>query len=88
MAISKTTTIDRLEVYPAEDPSADATTLQAHASVVVFYIDTLDDPDDAELPVTAHREKTLYKFVEDGGSATDTSGEDALVQSICTSAWS
>ena len=88
MAISKTTTVDRIEVYPAEDSSADETSMQAHPRVVVFYMDTLDDPDDAELPVTAHREKAFYKFVEDGGSATDTSGEDALVQSICTAVWS
>ena len=88
MAISKTTTVDRIEVYKAEDSSADATTMQAHPRVIVFYTDTLDDPDDAELPVTAYREKTLHKFVEDGGSATDTSGEDALVQSVCTAVWS
>lgn len=88
MAISKTTTVDRIEVYPAENASAEATTLQAHARVIVFYIDTLDDPDDAELPVTAHREKVFYKFVEDGGADTDVSGEPALVQSICTAAWS
>jgi hypothetical protein len=88
MAISKTTTVDRIEVYPAENPSGEATTLQAHARVIVFYIDTLDDPDDAELPITAHREKVFYKFVEDEGADTDVSGEHALVQSICTAAWS
>lgn len=87
MAISKTTTVDRVEVYPAEDSSADTTTRAAHPRAVVFYIDTLDDPDDSELPVTAYREKVLYKFVEDGGSATDTSGEDSLVQTICTAIW-
>lgn len=88
MAISKTTTVDRIEVYPAENSSADATSMQAHPRVVVFYVDTLDDPDDAELPVTAYRDKALYKFVEDGGSATDTSGEAALVQTVCTAVWS
>lgn len=88
MAISKTTTVDRIEVYPAENSSADATSMQAHPRVVVFYVDTLDDPDDAELPVTAYRDKALYKFVEDGGSATDTSGEPSLVQSICSAVWS
>lgn len=88
MAISKTTTVDRVEVYLAEDSSADATSMQAHPRVIVFYIDTLDDPDDAELPVTAHREKVLYKFVEDGGAATDTSGEASLVQTICAAVWS
>jgi hypothetical protein len=88
MAISKTTTVDRVEVYLAEDSSADATSMQAHPRVIIFYSDTLDDPDDGELPVTAYREKVLYKFVEDGGSPTDTSGEDALVQTICSAVWS
>ena len=88
MAISKTTTLDRIEVYEAEDSSADATTMRAHPKVVAFYYDTLDDPDDAELPVTAYRDKVLYKFVEDGGATTNTSGENALVQSICAAVWS
>ena len=88
MAISKTTTVDRIEIYPAEDASAEATTLQAHARVMVMYMDLLDDPDDTELPVTAYREKVFNKFVEDGGADTDVSGEPALVQSICTAAWS
>ncbi|MGB1038831.1 MAG: hypothetical protein ACPGYY_09315 [Bacteroidia bacterium] len=88
MAISKTTTVDRIEVYEAEDPSADATSMQAHPRVAVFYVDTLDDPDDAELPVTAYRDKTLYKFVEDGGATTNTSGEATIVQTICSALWS
>jgi hypothetical protein len=55
---------------------------------MVLYEDIIDDPDDAELPIRAHREKVFYKFVEDEGADTDVSGEDALVQSICAAAWS
>ena len=32
--------------------------------------------------------KILTKFVEDGGAATDITGEDALVQSVCGAIWS
>ena len=55
---------------------------------MVVYEDTLDDSTDADLPVTATRVKHLYKYVEDGGSATDYSGEDALVQTVCGAIWS
>jgi hypothetical protein len=54
---------------------------------MVVYNDSMDDPEDAELPIVATRVKHLNKFVEDGGSATDVSGEDALVQTICTAVW-
>ena len=32
--------------------------------------------------------KEFKKFVEDGGAATDVSGEDAFVQTIATAIWS
>ena len=32
--------------------------------------------------------KNFTKFVSDGGSATDMSGEDALVQTVATAIWS
>jgi hypothetical protein len=87
MAITKTTSVQRLEVYPAPDASADATSNNAHESVMVVYEDAFDDADDATLPITSTRVKHLYKFVEDGGAATDTSAEDALVQTVCTAIW-
>ena len=54
---------------------------------MVVYNDSMDDADDADLPVTATRVKHIYKFVEDGGDATSVSGEDTLVQTICTAVW-
>jgi hypothetical protein len=77
-----------LEIYPVADSSADDTANAKHESVMVVYEDTLDDSADADLPVTATRVKHLYKFVEDGGAATDYSGEDALVQTVCGAIWS
>ena len=88
MAITKVTTVQRIEVYPIADSSADDTSNNKHESVMVVYNDTLDDSSDADLPVTATRVKHLYKFVEDGGAATDYSGEDALVQTVCGAIWS
>ena len=88
MAITKTTILQRCEVYPLQDSSAEDTANTKHPSVMVVYNDVIDDADDADLPVTASRVKHIYKFVEDGGAATDVSGEDALVQTICTAIWS
>lgn len=87
MAITKVTTVQRLEVYPARDTSADDTANDKHETVMVVYNDTLDDTDDADLPVTATRVKNLRKFVEDGGAATDYSSEDSLVQTVCAAIW-
>tara|TARA_E500000318_G_C3544884_1_gene206205 strand:+ start:1069 stop:1335 length:267 start_codon:yes stop_codon:yes gene_type:complete len=88
MAITKTTTVQRIEIYPLMDSSAADTANAKHPSVMVVYNDTIDDAEDADLPVTATRVKHLNKFVEDGGAATDVSGEDALVQTVCTAIWS
>jgi hypothetical protein len=99
MAITKTTRVQRCEVYPKADASAEATTSQAWPTLRVVYEDHLDDNEDADLPVTATRVKHLEKFTvtlelsEEGEStatstATVISGEDALVQSICGTVWS
>jgi hypothetical protein len=55
---------------------------------MVVYEDTLDDATDNDLPVVATRVKHLSKYVEDGGSATDYSGELQLVQDVCGAIWS
>lgn len=99
MAITKTTKVQRCEVYPKTDASAEATVSAAWPTLMVVYEDVLDDPDDAELPVTATRVKHLQKFTitygtdSDGNptessAATVVTGEDALVQTICTAIWS
>lgn len=99
MAITKTTKVQRCEVYPKTDTSAEATVSAAWPTLMVVYEDVLDDPDDAELPVTATRVKHLQKFTitygtdSDGNptessAATVVTGEDALVQTICTAIWS
>jgi len=87
MAITKTTAIQRLEVYPPADSSAADTANAKHETVMVVYEDTLDDTADADLPVVATRVKHLSKYVEDGGDATDYSGELQLVQDVCGAIW-
>lgn len=99
MAITKTTRVQRAEVYPKASADAESTTNEAWPTVMVVYEDVLDDPDDSELPVTATRTKWLTKFTitlasdEDGNpteSSADTviTGEDQLVQDICGVIWS
>ena len=99
MAITKTTKVQRCEVYPKADADADAAVSAAWPTIMVVYEDVLDDSDDADLPVTATRVKHLEKFTithgtdSDGNptqssAATVVTGEDALVQSICGAIWS
>ena len=99
MAITKTTRVQRCEVYPKADADAEATISTAWPTLMVVYEDVLDDTEDADLPVTATRVKHLSKFTithgtdSDGNptessAATVVTGEDALVQSICGAVWS
>ena len=87
MAIVRTRSVERVEVYPAQDSSADATTNDAHCSLMVIYEELFDDTSDPELPVATSRVLNLYKF-DDEGTATDVTGEDQLVQDICGAIWS
>lgn len=87
MAITLTRTVQRIEVYPLADSSAESTANAKHPSFMIVYNETFDDSSDADLPLTASKVKHLYKFVEDGGAATDVSGEDALVQTVAGAIW-
>jgi hypothetical protein len=94
MAITKTTKLQRCEVYPAADSSEADTKNEHWPVVVVSYEDHLDDASDDDLPVVATRVKYLSKFtVTTDGEGVETSadtvinGEDALVQTICTAVW-
>ena len=84
MAITLTRTVQRIETYPAMEAPEGETT---YPTLMVVYNDSFDDPDDEQLPVTATKVLHFSKYVEDGGAATDMSGEDALVQTIATAIW-
>ena len=95
MAITKTTYVQRCEVYPAVDSTAENTLSAAWPTVMVVYEDHIDDVSDDDLPLVATRVKHLNKFTisvdeenVESSAATVVSGEDALVQTICTAVWS
>lgn len=88
MAITKTTTVLQLHVLPAEDSSAEDSNNAKHPRVEVTYQEAFDDPEDSTLPATTTRYVYLTKFVENGGAATDYSGEAQLVQDVCGGIWS
>ncbi len=87
MAITKTTTIHDITVFPAME-TGDNTLNSNHPRLLVSYVDTLDDSEDSDLPIEVSRNKQIEKFVSDGGGATDVSGEDALVQAVAGGIWS
>ena len=89
MAISSEKRGQRIEVYPLSDKTAADTANAKHPTVMVCYENVLTGTGtDAHLNGTVASEvKHLSKFVEDGGSATDVSKEDALVQTICGAIW-
>ena len=81
MAITKTTTVQRIEVYPDD-------------RLMVVYTDLFDDPDDDQLPHESQRVVHLNKMTsttdEEGNvteTATDVSGHDPLVQTIAAAVW-
>ena len=86
MAITKVVTVNKIEVYPG-DSSKDAATNAAWPRILVETRIVLDDTTDAELPVTSYKQTGLRKFNGDG-TAYDTSGQDALVQTLATALWS
>lgn len=87
MAITKTTTVQRIDVIPAVDSSAEDTTNEAHPTAYVVYLDTIDDESDNDLPIVHTRGKTFEKF-DSEGNATVYSLEDTLVQNVLSAIWS
>lgn len=88
MAITKTTTLIRAEVYPTPEPSAAITTNAGNPCICVLEKIELDDPSDNQLPIISQKSRTILRYVEDGGAATNVSSEDSLVQSIAGAIWS
>jgi len=88
MAITKTTQLVFAAVYPKADSSAASTTNAGNPGIHIREIITLDDATDDQLPISSHSERNIWRYVEDGGAATDISSEDALVQTIAGAIWS
>ena len=87
MAITKTKTIQRVSVYPAVDSTAASSTNSGNRTINVSYEFKYTDSSDSDLPGTTHSTKTIFRYDADG-EATDISGEDAFVQSVCNLTWS
>lgn len=83
MAIETTKTVRRVEVLPQSDPDQDG---DLPPVINVRIAISVDDPDDADLPVVTDQVKKLKKF-DENGDLTDVSGEDQLVQDIAAAIW-
>ena len=79
MAITLTTTVQRVETYPAMTPAPEGE--ETFTTMMVVYNDLFDDADDDQLPVIAS--KVLHFSKGD-----DMSGQDELVKTIATAIWS
>jgi len=92
MAINKTKTIERIEVFPPENTSAENTN-KAHESIVVVstitFTGTGQNASDVDLPMVQTTSKTLYYYSDEAnGTKTSVVGEDALVQTVANAIWS
>ena len=88
MAITKTITLKEVVVFPTEDSSAASTTNAGNPSISITELIVLDDANDDQLPLESKSNRSIYRYVSDGGSATDVSSEDALVQTVAGAIWS
>lgn len=88
MAITRTREVQSVTVHPVADSSAADSSNSKHPTLEITYDHTFDDPSDDVLPASVLETRTISKYVEDGGSATDYSGEELLVRTIAASIWS
>lgn len=82
MAITKTTTLERIEVFPPKtDPGAPI--------MNIHLIDTWDDPDDEELPIRKKRVITRGRAVPevDGIARTPIDDLPQLAQDVANTIW-
>ena len=87
MAITKTTTLDQIELYKPFDASAADTTNDHHWRISALFTDVLDDSSDVDLPVTVSRTKHYSKYDAEG-NATDMSSEAQVLQDVSAALWS
>ena len=86
MAITKVKTVNKVEVYPPLDSSAESTSNNKWSRLWVEYKIVLDDTSDDELPVTSYTQKNLVRYNTDG-SAYDFSREETYVKTLITALW-
>lgn len=86
MAITKTTTLRQVAYDASQEENA--------GSITAFFMSTIDDPDDSELPVTTYSEIVYPRYTisedEDGNvtsTDTDMSSANSVVQAVATAVW-
>ena len=89
MAITKTTTLNFVSSYPAEDSSGAANLNSSHPKLLVIETTIFDDSEDDLLPVSHQSKRWIGKYSDEANSTlTNLSSEDAMVQSIAGAIWS
>tara|TARA_R100000030_G_scaffold38172_1_gene28622 strand:+ start:35 stop:301 length:267 start_codon:yes stop_codon:yes gene_type:complete len=86
MAITKSTTVHRIEIKPAKNSGAVATDNAKHPTIMIVYNDKFADDGDSSSTIS-QRVVNMSKFSEDGGNPTDYSKEDVLVKLILDEIW-
>lgn len=79
MAISKTRSLIKMDVFPASG--------EGDPAIRVTYTYSFDDSEDSTLPVDL-RKDLFFEKRNSEGELTDMSGEDALVQTVAAAIWS
>lgn len=89
MAITKTTTLNLVSSYPAEDSSGAANLNSSHPKLLVIETTVFDDSDDDLLPVSHQSKRWIGKYSDEANSTlTNLSSEDAMIQTIAGAIWS
>jgi hypothetical protein len=86
MAITKTVKILQIRIYPAADSTAEDSSNAKWPSLQLIKEVTLDDTEDAELPVSTHVRSVLNRYNLDD-SAYDFSNEDTLTKAVLGAIW-
>ena len=91
MAINKTVSIQRIEVFPptSDDINLNSGHAYLHIIQTIVFTGTGQNASDVDLPNTSHVTKTLYYYSDEAnGTKTSVVGEDALVQTVANAVWS
>ena len=91
MAINKTVTIERIEVFPptSDDTNTNAGHTSLHIVSLISFTGTGQNASDVDLPMTNTVSKHLYYYSDvENGTKTSVVGEDTLVQTVANAVWS
>tara|TARA_S200000501_G_C20336034_1_gene531100 strand:+ start:150 stop:419 length:270 start_codon:yes stop_codon:yes gene_type:complete len=89
MAITKSTTLKRIEVKPAKNSGAGSDQNDKYPTLLIIYNDSMYD-DENKITTDVQRIVNYSKYITDGGAVTNysTSADDVLVKQIGDTIWS